>query len=71
MEALVIIVVIPDDGKGDRLVESSGGKVLVGGVECAKIHQEPSNSTGAKANRLNRKITCRPEADAGRKGSPR
>lgn len=36
----------------------------------AKILQELSNSTGAKANRLNRKITCRPEADAGRKGPP-
>lgn len=37
----------------------------------AKIRQAPSDSTGAKAKRLSRKITCRPEADAGRKGSPR
>lgn len=45
VEALVITVVIPGDGKGDRLVESSGGKVLVGGVEC------PPRSARSQATR--------------------
>jgi len=49
----VATVVIPDHGKGDRPVESSGVKVSVGWEEVDPVRsaREASNSTGRNAKR--------------------
>jgi len=58
----VATVVIPDNGKGDRPIESSGVKAFVGWAEYSLVRsaREASNSTGRSASELVKPRESRP-----------